>query len=337
MKAVGYLRSLPVADADSLFDFDAPLPQPLPRDLLVRVEAISVNPLDAHYRKRQASPDGKPVILGWDAAGRVDAVGEQVGLFAPGDAVYFSGDLNRQGSNAEYVLVDERVVARKPESLDFTQAAALPLATITAWSALFDRLRVDTSRRPDGDAILLMGAAGGVGSMAVQLLAARTSLRIVATASRPESRDWLAALGTHLVLDHSRSISAQLREAGIPKVRYAFPLAGTLEHWPEIIASLDYEGEVAVVDNPKGLDVTRLRALGGGIHMTNMWVKLQRGDGHIQEVGALLAETATLVDAGRIRSTATADYGPICAANLRRAHQAIEQGRTIGKITLTGF
>lgn len=337
MKAVGYLRSLPVDDDRSLFDFETAEPRPVGRDLLVEVKAISVNPLDAVQRMRKESTDGNPVVLGWDVAGKVSAVGPEVRFFEVGDHVFLSGDLRRPGGNAEYLLADERVVAAKPASLDFAEAASLPLTAITAWEALFDRLRVPVGPAESDERILLIGAAGGVGSIALQLLKARTALKVVATASRPESRDWLAKLGADVVLDHSQPLAPQFAEAGIPSVRYAFPLSHTLQHWPTITGLLAPEGEVVVVDNPVGIDATALRARAGALHFEMMWIKLLAGGDRLLAIRQLLQAVAALVDEGRIRPTAKADFGAICAENLRRAHRAIETGKTIGKITLSGF
>lgn len=337
MKAVGYLRSLPVDDERSLFDFETDVPRPEGRDLLVEVQAISVNPLDAVQRMRKESVDGTPVVLGWDVAGIVSAVGSEVRFFEVGDHVFLSGDLRRPGGNAEYLLADERVVAAKPASLSFAEAASLPLTAITAWEALFDRLRVPVGPGSSDDRILLIGAAGGVGSIALQLLKARTALEVIATASRPESRDWLARLGADVVLDHSQPLMPQFAQAGISSVRYAFPLSHTLQHWPTITGLLAPEGEVVVVDNPVGIDATALRAKAGALHFEMMWIKLLAGGERQLAIRQLLQEVAELVDAGRIRPTANADFGTICAVNLRRAHRAIETGKTVGKITLSGF
>jgi len=337
MKAVGYLRSLPVDDERSLFDFETDVPRPEGRDLLVEVQAISVNPLDAVQRMRKEPVDGTPVVLGWDVAGIVSAVGSEVRFFEVGDHVFLSGDLRRPGGNAEYLLADERVVAAKPASLSFAEAASLPLTAITAWEALFDRLRVPVGPGSSDDRILLIGAAGGVGSIALQLLKARTALEVIATASRPESRDWLARLGADVVLDHSQPLMPQFAQAGISSVRYAFPLSHTLQHWPTITGLLAPEGEVVVVDNPVGIDATALRAKAGALHFEMMWIKLLAGGERQLAIRQLLQEVAELVDAGRIRPTANADFGTICAVNLRRAHRAIETGKTVGKITLSGF
>lgn len=337
MKAVGYLRSLPIDDDQALFDFEAEMPRPEGRDVLVQVLAISVNPLDAVQRMRKESVDGNPVVLGWDVAGIVSAVGSDVQFFHVGDHVYLSGDLRRPGGNAEYLLADERVVAAKPITLSFAEAASLPLTAITAWEALFDRLRVPVSPASGGDRILLIGAAGGVGSIALQLLKARTDLEVIATASRVESREWLAKFGADVVLDHSQPLMPQLAEVGISSVRYAFPLSHTLQHWSTITGLLAPEGEVVIVDNPVGIDATALRAKAGAMHFEMMWIKLLAGGDRLLAIRHLLQEVASLVDAGKIRPTANADFGTICAENLRRAHRAIETGRTVGKITLSGF
>ncbi|MGR3425601.1 MAG: zinc-binding alcohol dehydrogenase family protein [Pseudooceanicola nanhaiensis] len=337
MKAVGYTVSRPVTDPQSLVDITLDRPAPTGTDVLVEVRAISVNPLDAVQRMRRERPDGPPVILGWDAAGVVAEIGPDVTRFAVGDEVYLSGDMRRDGANAEYVLADELVVAAKPRTLDFTRAASVPMTAITAYEALFDRLRVPRLPSRTQDAILLIGAAGGVGSMAVQLLQACTELHIIATASRPESRDWLTGLGVGTVLDHGHPLPEQLHAAGIEGVRYVFPLNGTADHWPAITECMAHEGEVVVVDNPQGIDATALRAKAGALHFEMMWTKVIQGNGRQAEIGRLLSDVADLIDAGRIRPAATTEMGPITAENLRLAHAAIETGRTVGKITLTGF
>ncbi|MBV7408547.1 zinc-binding alcohol dehydrogenase family protein [Maritimibacter sp. DP1N21-5] len=345
MKAVGYLTSRPATDPQSLFDFEAQTPRAEGRDLLIRVEAISVNPLDAVQRMRRERAEGPPIILGWDAAGTVVARGPDAHLFDVGAAVMLSGDMRRDGANAEFVLADERVVARKPYTLGFTEAAALPLTAITAYEALFDRLKIACADgegsgqggRTEQETILLIGAAGGVGSMAVQLLRAKTGLRIIATASRPQSRNWLMDLGVDAVLDHTKPLAPQMAQIGVSDVRYAFPLNGTVEHWPDIVECLAPEGEVVVVDNPQGIDAAALRLKAGALHFEMMWTKVFQGGDRQSAIGALLGEVADLVDAGKLRSAASQDFGSITAANLRRAHQAVETGKTIGKITLTGF
>lgn len=337
MKAVGYIESLPIDREDSLIDLDLPVPVPGPRDLLVRVEAVSVNPLDAAVRKRRTGTPAEPAILGWDAAGVVEAVGESVTMFRPGDAVFYSGSLNRPGSNAEYQLVDERVTALKPRSLSFAEAASLPLTTITAWESLFDRLRLPVGKGHTDDAILIVGAAGGIGSIAVQLVKRLTALPVIATASRPDSADWVRRLGADDVIDHTRPLSQELARIGRPAVRYILALTHTDRHWDEIVAALAPQGHVCITDNPVGIDPMKLRGKAGALHVEMMWVRVIHDTPEIIQIHRMLTEVAKMVDDGLVKPTVGHHYGTISAANLRRAHAAIETGRTVGKIVLDGF
>lgn len=338
MKAVGYSESLPVTDERSLFDFEAPRPEPGSRDLLVRIEAVSVNPVDTKVRMRRAGTPEQPVILGWDAAGVVEAVGREVTLFIkPGDEVFYAGSITRPGSNAEYGLVDERIVGRKPRSLSFTQAAALPLTAITAWECLFDRFRIPVGKAPTDDAILIIGAAGGVGSIAVQLARRLTNLTIIGTASRPETRDWVTASGAHHVIDHSRPLSEELARIGHPTVRYVLSLTHTDRHWAEIVKVLAPQGEITLIDDPASLDVMQIKGKAGTLHIELMFVRAMHETPDMIQQHKLLDEVSALVDEGLIRTTLGQEFGKIDATNLRKAHAALESGRSIGKIVLTGF
>jgi zinc-binding alcohol dehydrogenase family protein len=337
MKAVGYSESLPITDERSLIDLEIPKPVPGEHDLLVRVKAISINPLDAVARGRFSGTADKPVILGWDAAGVVEEVGSAVTMFRPGDEVYYSGSLDRPGSNAEYALVDERVTALKPRSLSFIQAAAIPLTAITAWESLFDRLKIRTDKTATDDNLLIIGAAGGVGSMAVQLARSLTGLHVIGTASRPESREWVSKLGAHDVVDHSKPLSRELAAIGRPAARYVLSLAQTDRHWDEIVELLAPQGEVCIADNPSALDVMKLRAKAGGVHFEMMWVRTRYPDQDMLQIHHLLAKVAKMIDDGLMKCTASEEYGALDAANLRRAHAAVETGRTIGKIVLAGI
>lgn len=337
MKAVGYYESLPIDHPRALIDLEIPMPVPGPHDLLVRIKAISVNPLDVAVRRRQAGSPGHPVIPGWDAAGVVEAVGSAVTMFRPGDAVYYAGSLDRQGSYAEYGLVDERVAALKPSTLTFAQAAAIPLTAITAWESLFDRLKLGAGKDPANEVLLVIGAAGGVGSMAVQLARRMTNLTVVGTASREASRVWVQGLGAHHVIDHARPLSVQLRDAGIESARYVLSLAQTERHWDEIISLLAPQGEVCIADNPATLDPMKLRAKAGALHFEMMWVRVRFPGQDMMQIHRLLKHVAALVDEGLIKCTANDVFGTICAENLRRAQTAIETGRTVGKIVLDGF
>ncbi len=336
MKAIGYQRSLPIEDPQSLVDFTAEVPQPGARDLLVRVQAVSVNPVDTKVRVRKTPPAGEYQILGWDAVGVVEAVGAEVMLFKPGDAVFYAGSIVRPGTNAEFHLVDERIVGRKPKSLSVAQAAAMPLTTITAWELLFDRFQVGRASATSG-ALLIAGGAGGVGSMLIQLARQLTSLTVIATASRAESRQWCLDLGAHHVVDHSQPLAPQLKEIGFSTVPLIASLTGTEKNYPGLVEVLAPQGKFGLIDDPKMLDVTLLKQKSGSLHWEFMYTRSMFGTADIQAQHRLLNEVADLVDAGKLRSTLTRELGAINAVNLREAHREIESGRTIGKIVLEGF
>lgn len=338
MKAIGYSESLPIAEDRSLFEFDAPKPAPGPRDLLVQVKAISVNPVDTKVRMRRAGTKEAPVILGWDAAGIVEAVGSEVSLFRKGDEVYYAGDITRPGSNAEFQLVDERIVGRKPKSLDFAAAAALPLTTITAWESLFDRLKIRIGKQPTDDAILIIGAAGGVGSIAVQLARRLTNLTVIGTASRPDTQEWVTKRGAHHVIDHGKKLSEELARIGVPQVRYIFSITQTDKHWDEIVASLAPQGEIVMIDDPAvAPDVMKFKGKAGALHIELMFARSMYRTPDMIQQHKLLTEVAGLVDDGLVKTTLGKNLGKISAANLRQAHALLESGSTIGKIVLEGF
>jgi zinc-binding alcohol dehydrogenase family protein len=338
MKAIGYIDSLPSADAKSLFEFETAKPTPGPRDLLVKVKAISVNPVDTKVRMRRQGTKDAPVILGWDVAGVVEAVGKDVSLFKSGDEVYYAGDITRPGGNAEYGLVDERIAALKPKSLDFAAATALPLTAITAWEALFDRLKIAIGKQHTHDAILIVGAAGGVGSIAVQLARRLTGLTVIGTASRPETAEWAKKLGAHHVIDHGKKLSEELARIGIKQVRYIFSITQTDRHWDEIVASLAPQGEICLIDDPKGgVDVMKLKGKAGALHIEMMFARAMHQTPDMVQQHKLLTDVAGLVDEGLVKTTLGQNLGKISAANLRKAHAALESGTTIGKVVLEGF
>ena len=336
MKAVGYRQSLPIDDPASLEDLELPTPTPGPRDLLVRVKAVSVNPVDAKVRKGVAPEPGQVKVLGWDAVGTVEAAGASVTAFRPGDRVYYAGSITRPGANSELHVVDERIAALAPQSLDDAQAAALPLTTITAYELLFDRLRVPKNGGA-GQALLIIGGAGGVGSILIQLARQLTQLRVIATASRAETRAWCLSLGAHAVIDHSKPLAAELRAAGIGEVDMVASLTETTRHYAQIIESLRPQGQLAVIDDAPVLDAMPLKGKSISLHWELMFTRSKFETPDMARQGELLAEVAALVDAGRIRTTANASFGTINAANLRRAHALIESGRAQGKVVLAGF
>jgi zinc-binding alcohol dehydrogenase family protein len=335
MKAVGYRQSLPITDARALEDVELPTPTPRPRDLLVRVNAISVNPVDTKVRRSRQPAEGQVEVLGWDAVGVVEAVGSDATLFSPGERVYYAGAINRPGSNSELHVVDERIVARAPQSLDDTAAAALPLTSITAWELLFDRLRIPRGGGA-GQTLLIVGGAGGVGSILIQIARQLTQLRIVATASRPETRQWCLDLGAHAVIDHRQPLSTALKAAGIDQVDAVAALTRTGEHFAQIVESLKPQGAMAMIDDDP-LDIMLLKPKSLSLHWELMFTRPLFGTPDMGEQGRLLAEVAALVDAGRIRSTANHRLGRINAENLRRAHALIESGKAQGKVVLAGF
>lgn len=336
MKAIGYYQPLPIDNPESLQDIELPAPVAGPRDLLVRVKAISVNPVDTKVRRNMAPEAGQPKVLGWDAAGTVEAVGAGVKNFKVGDRVYYAGSIVRPGANAELHAVDERIAALAPTSLDDAQAAAMPLTTITAYELLFDRLRVPKNGGA-GQTLLVTGGAGGVGSILIQLARQLTQLRVVATASRAETRAWCLALGAHAVIDHSKPLAAELKAAGIGEVDMAASLTQTGQHYAQIIESLKPQGQLAVIDDLPSLDAMPLKTKCISLHWEMMFARSRFETPDIAEQGALLAEVAALVDAGRIRTTANAGFGTINAANLRKAHALIESGKAQGKVVLAGF
>ncbi|CAN7209486.1 zinc-binding alcohol dehydrogenase family protein [Variovorax paradoxus] len=336
MKAIGYHQPLPIDNPESLQDIELPAPVAGPRDLLVRVKAISVNPVDTKVRKNMAPEAGQPKVLGWDAAGTVEAIGAGVKNFKVGDRVYYAGSIVRPGANAELHAVDERIAALAPTSLDDAQAAALPLTTITAYELLFDRLKVPKNGGA-GQTLLVTGGAGGVGSILIQLARQLTQLRVVATASRAETRAWCLALGAHAVIDHSKPLAAELKAAGIGEVDMVASLTQTGQHYAQIIESLKPQGQLAVIDDLPSLDAMPLKTKSISLHWEMMFARSRFETPDIAEQGALLAEVAALVDAGRIRTTANASFGAINAANLRKAHALIESGKAQGKVVLAGF
>ncbi|WP_340649694.1 zinc-binding alcohol dehydrogenase family protein [Pseudoxanthomonas winnipegensis] len=335
MKAVAYLQAgLPIDDPAALVDVDLPQPVPGPRDLLVKVHAVSVNPVDTKVRHRAQVTE--PRVLGWDAVGTVEAVGEAVTLFKPGEVVYYAGSINRPGSNAQYQLVDERIVARKPTSLDDAQAAALPLTAITAWELLFDRLRIPEGQG-EGQVLLVTGAAGGVGSILVQLARKLTALTVVATASRPETQAWVRELGAHHVIDHSQPLGPQLQALGIEQVQHVASLTHTGSYYSQFIELLAPQGQLALIDDLPSLDAMPLKPKSISLHWESMFTRSVFQTPDMQAQHDLLTRVAALIDAGTLRTTFGEHYGTINAANLRRAHALIESGKAKGKLVLEGF
>ncbi len=335
MIAVGYTRSLPISDPQSLADVTVADPVPGAHDVLVRVRAVAVNPVDTKQRRRAAPPPGAVKILGWDAAGTVEAVGADVTLFAPGDDIFYAGAIDRQGANSELHVVDERIVGHKPATLSFAQAAALPLTSITAWELLFDRLGVAYGRKRPGGTLLVINGAGGVGSMLVQLARRLTGLTVVATASRSETIAWCHELGAHAVVDHRRPLDEALHDAGFRDVEYVASLSATDRHLPAIVKAIAPQGKMAVIDDPPTLDVMPFKTKCVSVHWEAMFARSLFHTGDMIAQHDLLEEISALVDEGVLRTTLKTELGTMNAANLRRAHEIIESGTAIGKIVLS--
>ncbi|MGN6581219.1 MAG: zinc-binding alcohol dehydrogenase family protein [Bordetella sp.] len=335
MKAIAYTRhDLPADDPQALIDIDLPTPEPGPHDLLVAVRAISVNPVDTKIR-RSATPEA-PRVLGWDAVGTVTAIGSAVTLFKPGDEVYYAGALTRPGTNAEFHLVDERIVGTKPRTLSDAQAAALPLTTITAWELLFDRLGVPEGGG-EGQSLLVVGAAGGVGSMLVQLARKLTRLTVIGTASRTETRQWVQDLGAHHVIDHGKPLTEELARIGAPQVDMVASLTHTEEHYARIVEALAPQGRLTLIDDPAMLNAMPLKSKSISLHLEMMFTRSLFETPDMARQHELLDRVSRLIDDGVLKTTLGDHYGKINAANLRRAHAMLESSKTRGKIVLEGF
>ena len=334
MKAVGYKQSLPVTAPQALEDIELPTPEAVGRDLLVRVEAVSVNPVDTKIRRNVSPENDEYKVLGWDAAGVVEAVGPGVSLFAPGDRVWYAGAIDRSGTNAEYHLVDERIVSRMPTSLGFAEAAALPLTSITAWEMLFDRLAV---AKENAGSLLIIGASGGVGSIMIQLAKRLTDLTVIATASRPETRAWAQKLGADHVIDHRQSLVEELKATGLSEVDHVASLTHTDEHLAEIAELIAPQGRLAVIDDPASLDIMRFKRKSVSVHWELMFTRSLFKTPDMIEQHRLLEKVAEMVDRGEVVTTLTEEFGTINAANLLRAHALLESGKGRGKLVLSGF
>jgi NADPH2:quinone reductase len=341
MRAIGYRKPSP--ELDHLETFDIPRPTPEGRDLLVEVRAVSVNPVDYKVASGTGpmasgeSPDADAIkVVGYDAAGVVAETGREVRRFKPGDEVFYAGSISRQGADAEFHLVDERIVGRKPRSLDFPAAAALPLTSITAWEAMFDRLDVAKPVPGAARVILILGGAGGVGSIAIQLARQLTDLGIVATASRPETVQWAKDMGAHHVIDHKKPLAPQIAALGLGSPAFIFATAPVGSLFADLAKLIAPQGRVALI-NGEAADLFVFRPKSVSIHFELMFTRPLFQTADIEGQHRLLNEVADLVDSGRVRSTMRENYGRIDAANLMRAMAHLKSGRAIGKIVLAGF
>ncbi len=337
MKAIAYYHSLPITDPNALHDIELPAPVAGPRDLLVEVKAVSVNPVDTKVRQNVQPEGGAAKVLGWDVAGVVSAVGSEVTLFKAGDRVYYAGSIARAGGNSELHVVDERIVGHMPKSLGFAEAAALPLTAITAWELLFERLQIAEGPADLGQSLLIVGAAGGVGSILTQLASQLTGLKVIGTASRVQTREWVTALGADLVIDHSLPLSQALKDAGQAQVTHVASLTQTDQHLDQLVEALAPQGKLALIDDPKALDVTKLKRKSLSLHWEFMYTRSLFETADMLEQHKLLNRVAQLIDAGTLKTTVGEHFGTINAGNLRRAHELLESGTARGKIVLEGF
>jgi zinc-binding alcohol dehydrogenase family protein len=306
-------------------EIEQPKPTPGGRDLLVKVEAVSVNPVD--YKQRKQATGTR--VLGWDAAGTVEALGSEATLFKPGDEVYYAGDVTRAGCNSEYHLVDERIVGRKPKKLDFAQAAAMPLTSITAWEAFYDRMKIQRGR-----SMLIIGGAGGVGSIGIQLAKA-SGLSVIATASRPETVAWVKALGADQVVNHRENLVSQIKKP----VDYIANFSGELDaYWSAMAELIAPQGAmVAIVGNQKPMAMDLVRSKSATLCWELMFTRPRFQTPDMIEQHRLLDEVAERLDAGNLKCTLKETLSPISGANLRKAHERLESGTMIGKLVLKGW
>ena len=341
MKAIGYNQSLPISNPLSLVDIELPQPTASGYDLLVSVKSVAVNPVDYKIRQNVEPATDEYKVLGWDAVGEVIATGELVSNYQPGDMVFYAGDLNRQGGNAQYQLVDERIVGHKPKSLSDSEAAALPLTAITAWELLFERLAIKQqqpdSKEQSSDIILIVGAAGGVGSILVQLANVLTGATVIATASRESSAEWVKKLGADYVIDHSKPLKEQIEQLNIGQVTHVASLTHTDSYLDSYVDLLVPMGKIALIDDPKSLDINKLKLKSLSLHWEFMFTRSMFQSTDINEQSHLLNKVSDLIDQGYIQTTVGKNLGIINAKNLRAAHEELESGKSIGKIVLQGF
>ena len=334
MKAIAYPNAGPISADNALIEVDVNVPEPGPTDLLVEVRGVSVNPVDVKLRTR-VEPEAGPRVLGFDAAGVVKAVGADVSRFRPGDEVFYAGDITRPGSNAEYQLVDERIAGRKPASLDFVEAAGIPLTAITAWEILFDNFALSEGEGA-GDALLVVGGAGGVGSILIQLAKKLTGLNVIATASRPETKAWVERLGADGVVNHRNPLDAEMSALGVSP-RYVASLTNTGDHFESIVKLIAPRGHIALIDDPGTLDIVSLKPKALSVGWEFMFTRsmFQTADMDVQH--KLLNRVADLLDDGTLVSTVNRRGGALSVENLKRAHEFQESGKAIGKTVLEGF
>ena len=337
MKAIGLTRYLPISDPNSLLDIEVEKPVPSKRDILVAIKAISVNPVDTKVRSPKAGEENPAKILGWDASGIVEEIGDEITLFKKGDEVFYAGDITRQGSNAQYQIVDERIVGLKPKSLSFEQAAALPLTSITAYESLFDRLKIDYKGADKGKTILIIGGAGGVGSIAIQL-AKLAGLNVIASASRAKTIDWVKQFGADEVVNHRQKMQPQIAKLGHDFVDYIAIFNDTDGHWLDVAQMIKPQGSiVSIVESKKPMEMSLIRSKSVTLVWELMFTRAMFETDDMIKQHLILNQIADLIDAQKIRTTLETILSPINATNIKKAHAMLEAGNTNGKIVISGF
>ncbi|ANM32255.1 Zn-dependent oxidoreductase [Acidobacteria bacterium Mor1] len=334
MQAIGYAKAGPISAEDALTRFETEVPEPGPRDLLVEIQGVSVNPVDVKLRAG-VEPEGAPRILGFDAAGTVRKVGAEVRHFKPGDTVFHAGDITRPGTNAAFQLVDERIAGRKPDSLGFADAAAMPLTSITAWEILFDSLGLREGEG-EGESLLVVGGAGGVGSILIQLAKKLTGLQVIATASRPDTRAWVEKMGADQVVNHRNPLDREMKALGITP-RYVASLTHTDRHFGAIVELIKPRGHIALIDDPGELDIASIKLKALSFSWEFMFTRSMFQTGDIEVQHRLLNRVAAMLDEGTLISTKNKHLGEMSVDSLRAAHEFQESGSAIGKTVLDGF
>ncbi|WP_417453873.1 zinc-binding alcohol dehydrogenase family protein [Kiloniella sp.] len=336
MKAVALTHYLPIEDPNSFFDTELEKPTPTGKDILVAVKAVAVNPVDTKVRAPKDTVEETPRVIGYDASGVVESVGDDVSLFKVGDEVYYAGDITRSGTNAEFQLVDERIVGHKPKSLSHAQAAALPLTTITAYEAFFDRLSLDPNGANKDESILIIGAGGGVGSIGIQL-AKRAGLKVIATASRPETTSWVKELGADHVVNHREDMVQQVRALGMEHVDY-IAIFNDMRHWETAVELIRPQGGIVTIDDTdQPMPMAGMKMKAASLHWEFMFARAMHNTPDMIEQHKLLNHVAKEIDAGHIRTTVSDILSPINAENIKKSHALIEAGNVKGKIVLEGF
>lgn len=335
MKAIGFKTSLPISEADSFIEIEKEIPTPKGKELLVKIEAISVNPVD--YKIRQNSLKDKtldtPKIIGWDAVGTVEAVGESIVLFSKGDKVFYAGDINKDGSNQEYQLVDERIVGFAPKNIAIDAAAAMPLTSLTAYEILFDRLRLDASK-DKGKTVLVIGGAGGVGSIAIQLAKKLLGLTVIATASRENTIDWCKKMGADYVVNHKDLVN-EVKHAGFDGVDFILDFVDVNQYWDAMVQLIKPQGKIGSISDPvQPVNLRQIKGKSVSFHWELMFTRSMFTTDDIIRQHEILNHIAQLLDEGTIQSTLATTIGGFSVENLKKAHQQLESGSTIGKVVL---